>query len=101
MNNVSIRNYAKEDYPSLKQILIEGGLFDETWDSEKGLEKRIIEKPDSIIVAVMNGQVIGCVYLVDDFFPFIFRLAVKKRFRRQGIGKKLVAEAIERLKKHG
>jgi len=96
-----MRTYTKEDYPSLKQTLIEGNLYDKTWDAEIALNKRIMEKPDSIIVAVVDNQVIGCVYLVDDFIPFIFRLVVKKDFRKQGIGKMLIAEAISILKKHG
>ena len=101
MNDVTIRNYNKEDYFSVKEMLVEGGLFDETWDAEKSLEKRIEEKPDSIIVAIFENCVIGCVYLVDDILPLIFRLAVKKQYRRRGIGKMLINEAAGRLKQHG
>lgn len=101
MNNVSIRNYTKKDYLSLKKNLIEAGMFAETWDSESKLSERIGTKPDSIIVAIIDDDVVGCVYLVDDILPFIFRLAVKRQFRKQGIGKQLMEEAIKRLKKHG
>jgi ribosomal protein S18 acetylase RimI-like enzyme len=101
VDTISIRNYKKDHYASVKEILIEGELFDKTWDAEELLEKRIAEKPDSIIVAIIDGKVLGCVYLVDDFLPFIFRLAVKKTYRKRGIGKMLVQEAVQRLKKHG
>jgi ribosomal protein S18 acetylase RimI-like enzyme len=101
METVKIRNYKNIDYPSVNKILREGDLFDENWDNEEKLNNRINEKHDSILVAVIKEQVVGCVYLVDDILPLIFRLAVKKEFRRQGIGKLLVEEAAKHLRKHG
>lgn len=101
MNTVSIRDYKKSDYLFLKETLGEGELFDETWDSEEMLAKRITDRPDSIVVAVIDNKVVGCVYLVDDFLPFIFRLSVKKQYRKQGIGTMLIQEAVKRLRKHG
>ncbi len=101
MDTVIIRSYTTEDYFSVKETLIEGELFDKTWDAEAMLTKRITDKPDSIVVAVINDEVIGCIYLIDDVLPFVFRLVVKKQFRRQGIGKMLIQEASKRLKEHG
>ncbi|HSX09868.1 MAG TPA: GNAT family N-acetyltransferase [Candidatus Saccharimonadales bacterium] len=101
MNEVTFRNYGKDDYSSVKEILIEGSLYDETWDSEDALEKRISEKPDSIVLAVLDNRVVGCVYLVDDILPLIFRLAVKEKYRKKSIGKMLIEEASKRLKEHG
>jgi len=101
MDSVRIRNYKKDDYTSVREILIEGGLFEETWDVEERLGKRVIARPESILIAMINDEVIGCVYLIDDIFPLIFRLAVKKQFRKQGIGKMLIDEAIKRLKEYG
>lgn len=99
--NIVIRNYRPEDYASVKLILEEGGLFDPGWDAEEKLIKRIEEKRDSIIVACIEDIVVGNIFLVDDFFPFVFHLAVKKEFRKKGIGKKLVEESAKRLKQHG
>ncbi|SRR6266568_4993768 len=101
MHNITIRNYKKNDYISVKEILVEGGLFDSTWDNEEILGKRITEKADSIVIAVIEDEVVGCVYLVDDILPLIFRLCVKEKYRRKGIGKMLIEEAAKRLKKHG
>jgi ribosomal protein S18 acetylase RimI-like enzyme len=101
MNTILVRSYQKSDYLALKETLIEGDLFVDTWDDETTLEKRIDDKPDSIVVAYDNDTVIGCVCLVDDILPFIFRLAVKKNYRKKGVGKMLVDEAIHRLQQHG
>lgn len=101
MNKVTIRNYKIEDYNTVKEILEEGQLYDATWDNEKQLEKRITNKPDSILVSIVDSNVVGCVYIVDDVFPFIFRLVVKKQYRERGIGTMLINEAIKILKDHG
>jgi hypothetical protein len=48
MDGVIVRNYTTEDYSSVKEILIEGGLFVESWDVEERLNNRILSKTDSI-----------------------------------------------------
>jgi ribosomal protein S18 acetylase RimI-like enzyme len=101
MDTIWFRNYTKSDYEALKVILQEGKLYDSIWDSEEILKKRSLEKPDTIILAVVGKEVVGCVYVVDDMLPLIFRLAVKEKFRSKGIGKQLIKESIARMKVHG
>jgi len=101
MSKVILRNYIPSDYIKVKEILVEADLYVSTWDDEERLKNRIENKADSIIVAVIDEKVVGNVYLIDDVLPFIFRLAVKKEYRNHGIGKSLISEAIDRLKKHG
>lgn len=97
-----IRNYNPEtDFPSVRQNLQEGNLFWEEWDGEEKLRKRSQKKPDSVVVAVIDNQVVGNVFLVDDIYPYVFRLAVRKEFRRKGVGQQLMEEAMKRLKEHG
>ncbi len=97
----TIRNYLPEDYLSVKEILEEGGLFDANWDTEEKLRKRIEEKPDSIIVAIIDNEVVGNIFLIDDFFPFVFHLAVKENQRGKGVGGMLMDESIKILREHG
>lgn len=89
------------DYLAVKKNLEEGNLYDPDWDSEERLSKRVTDKPDSVIVALVKDEVVGSVFLTDDFYPYINRLAVRQQFRRQGIGEQLLNEAMSRLKKHG
>src|SRR5437870_4388923 len=98
---VQLLNYTQADYEAVKQILEESELFDPIWDSEKRLNKRIQEKPDSIIIATIGDNVVGNVFIVDDFYPYVFRLIVRQTYRRQGIGMQLMDKAIEKLKEHG
>jgi ribosomal protein S18 acetylase RimI-like enzyme len=97
-----IRNYIhSKDFNTVKDNLIEAGMFDEVWEDEKRLELRSKFKPDSMIVAELGDKVVGSVFLADDFYPYVFRLVVKKDNRGKGIGTKLLEEAIKRLKAHG
>ncbi|QQG39846.1 MAG: GNAT family N-acetyltransferase [Candidatus Aenigmatarchaeota archaeon] len=102
MENVQIRDYTDADYNQVKQILIEGNLFDETLDSRDNLRKKIERDPASIIVAVFDNRVIGNAYIVEDGWAhFIFRLSVSKEHRKRGVGKLLMQAAEKRMKDRG
>ncbi|HKC14782.1 MAG TPA: GNAT family N-acetyltransferase [Patescibacteria group bacterium] len=96
-----LRNYdSVGDFQSVKQNLEEAGIFWEEWEGETKPRRRSRGYPDSIIVAVVGTQVVGSVFLVDDFFPYAFRLVVKEEFRGRGIGSQLMDEAEKRAKDH-
>ncbi len=44
MNQVIIRSYEKDEYSAVKQILTESGLFEEEWDNNELLEKRLFTR---------------------------------------------------------
>lgn len=98
---IEIRNYQASDYQVVREILEKGNLFYDVCDSENNLERTIKQEPDSILVAVENGKVIGTVCTVSGFIPFIFRLAVHPNYRNRGIGMKLMQSAEQVLKKKG
>ncbi len=102
MVDIKIRPYILLDYPSVKQNLIEGNLFYENMDAEERLAEKIQRSPDSILVAVLDGRVVGNVLIIEDGWgPFLFRLAVSQSFREKGIGTKLLEEAENKLKDKG
>ena len=54
------------------------------------------------IVAVFSGLVIGCGRVViNDFFSKIGRVAVKKKYRNKGVGKKIIIKLIDISIKNG
>ncbi|OGH21610.1 MAG: hypothetical protein A2629_01760 [Candidatus Levybacteria bacterium RIFCSPHIGHO2_01_FULL_41_15] len=102
MLNIEIRSYVPSDYPSVKKNLTEGGIYDENMDAEERLTEKIQRNPDSILVAVLDGQVVGNVLIMEDGWgPLLFRLAVGQSFREKGIGTKLLEEAENKLKDKG
>lgn len=67
-------------------------------DPKKGtaeaLQERISRFPDSILICVQDGEVIGIAFTrEDEWGTFISRLFVRKDWRKQGIGRLLVRYA--------
>ena len=98
---MEIRNYNPSNYREVREILEAGKLFYEVCDSEKNLERKIQKEPDSILVAVEDGRVVGTAFIISGFIPFIFRLAVHPNYRNRGIGMKLMQFAEQVLKEKG
>ncbi|KKR76844.1 MAG: Acetyltransferase, GNAT family [Candidatus Levybacteria bacterium GW2011_GWA2_40_8] len=99
---LELRNYRPgRDYLAVRQNLIEGEIYWEEWDSQEGIERRFRRSPDSIVVAAFGDRIVGSVFLSDELYPYIYRLAVRTDFRGRGIGEQLMDEAIRRLKLHG
>lgn len=98
---INIRNYHTKDFSDVKKILEKGNLFWEKSDNKKELEKKIKKDPLSIIVAVENNKIVGTQFIVTDFMPFLFRLAVHPDYRGRGIGMKLMQKGEKILRKKG
>ncbi|MBI2579337.1 MAG: GNAT family N-acetyltransferase [Candidatus Aenigmarchaeota archaeon] len=66
------------------------------------MRKKIKHDPESIIVAEEGGKIIGCVFIIyDPWSSFIYRLGVLPKYRRKGLGTKLMEEAERILKERG
>src|SRR3989344_302141 len=90
---IKIKPYTPEDYPNVKAIYEEGDLFAESIDTEENLKTKIERDPESILVAVKGQQIVGTVSLLEDGrMAYIFRVAVKKTERKQGIAAMLLGE---------
>ena len=100
---IKIRNYQSDDYSKVKKLLEEARMFDPVWDSEVNLNGKVINNPRSVLVAIVNNEVVGIVLIIDygPKLQFLFRLAVKKEFRRQGVASLLIDFAFNAAKKKG
>lgn len=93
---IKIRNYKKTDYSQVASILKEANLFDELWDSKDNLSGMVDKNPESIIVAEDNNNfVVGNLFIVPygTKIAYLFRLAVRKNYRKQGIASALIQHA--------
>lgn len=100
---LKIRSYLENDYPSVRKILKEAKMFDKTWDSKENYSGMIKNDNNSILVATQNDHVVGNIILVSpsgSTIAFLFRLAVKKEYRKKRIGSKLIYSAEAILKKN-
>ena len=97
-----IRCYKDSDYQDVKANLQEGNLYNPDCDKRESLREKIKTDPNSIIVAVVDEKVVGNIYVVaEPWCAFIFRLAVRKSYRKSGIGSLLLKEAERKLAKTG
>lgn len=99
---MNIRNYKDEDYPQLKYLLEVSGVYSNFIDRREIFKKKIEADPESIIVAEEDDTIIGCVFLINDYWnPFIMHLAVHPDYRNKGIGGILCQIAEQRLRAKG
>lgn len=98
-----IRDYNNSDYASVKAILEESELFDTVWDSEKNLNSMITNHSNGLFVALDNNSVIGCAFIISfgSKVAWIFRLAVKKDYRKHGVATQIITYAENILKNQG
>jgi aminoglycoside 3-N-acetyltransferase I len=107
-----IKKLAKNDLPLFKELIL---LFHEVFDikNTKGAEEsylnNLLKKPGFIAcVVIRENKVIGglTAYELPLYYGnysevYIYDMAVKQEFQRQGIGKKLIAELKQICKKNG
>lgn len=71
-------------------------------DSEEGIKKYLERNPNTCFVAKENNKILGVILAGHDGRRgYIHHTAVDTNYRKQGIGKSLVAKAIEALKEEG
>lgn len=80
---------------------IERETFSEPWSKASFLDA-ISEENNHYIVAVIDGSVVGyCGYYGVAGEGYIYNVAVSPRFRRQGIGYKMLSELIRHAEERG
>jgi predicted N-acetyltransferase YhbS len=103
---VKIRNYNSSDYKQVadlyKQSALYGGQYDDARDSEEKLQKLIENKPDAILVAESDNEIIGTVTIFEDGrFAWLYRFAVNKGEQESEATQMLWNKAGGILKKSG
>ncbi len=91
----------KTDFESVKTNLQMNDMFDGEWDSEEKLQKLVNEKPNSILVAEVDGKVIGSIFQTDRLYPYFWRLIVHIDYRGKGIGEQLLNAVEQQLTEDG
>jgi ribosomal-protein-alanine N-acetyltransferase len=94
---VIVRPVQERDIPAL--LTIEQACFEELWRYDAVSFRDIIETHPYFVVAELNGKVVGYQFnALDGDFGYLVRIAVHPSVGGQGIGARLMSEAIHFFK---
>ena len=97
--NITIRNYKDEDFPAMEQLLKARGIPYEPSQKRDSLKRKLAYDPDSVMVAEAHTRLLGTVVLT--YHPeqcSIHDLAIHPAYNGAGLEKRLLDEAIKRIK---
>lgn len=99
-----IRLMALSDYEQVYQLWLScaGMGLNNLDDSREGIERFLKRNPENCFVAEKDEKIIGVIIAGNDGRRgYIYHTAVNPDYRKQGIGKKLVDNAMSALEKEG
>jgi len=101
MADFEIREMKIEDYDGLHALwmTINGFGIRSVDDSREGVERFLKRNPQSSVVAVADGRIVGGILCGHDGRRgCLYHVCVEKGFRRRGIGTAMVVKAMNALK---
>ena len=98
---MEIRTMKIEDYEGVYKLWmsIKGFAIRSIDDAREGVERFIKRNPDTSVVAVENGEIVGSILCGHDGRRgCLYHVCVAEQYRRRGIGKAMVIQAMNALK---
>jgi len=97
-----IRSFQPSDDAAVVQLWKDCNLVVPWNDPLRDIRRKLRVQPELFLVGVATGELIASVMAgYDGHRGWLNYLAVAPRFRRKGIGRKMVAEAEDRLRQMG
>lgn len=101
-SNFVIRTMAIEDYPGVKNLWmsIKGFAIRSIDDSKEGVERFLKRNPETSVVAVADGKIVGSILCGHDGRRgCLYHVCVDEQYRMHGIGKSMVVFCMKALQK--
>lgn len=102
MDKIIIRNMTIEDYDGVYKLWmsIKGFAIRSIDDSREGVERFLLRNPDTSVVAVDNGRIVGSILCGHDGRRgCLYHVCVHEDYRMQGIGKRMVVHCMNALER--
>jgi len=100
----NIRTMEESDYEEVYDLwtTIHGFAMRSIDDSKEGVYKFLKRNPNTSVVAVVDGKIVGTILAGHDGrHGSLYHVCVKEEYRKHGIGKAMVTSAMIRLKEEG
>lgn len=100
--DVNIREMTVEDIEEVRDLWmgIKGFGIRSIDDSREGVERFIKRNPTTSIVAIYNEEIIGSILCgYDGRYACMYHVCVNEKYRKHGVGHKMVQACMEALKK--
>jgi ribosomal protein S18 acetylase RimI-like enzyme len=98
MDTIAIRQFLLEEYDRVVAVWQQAGLDIRPGDDRTAIARKLERDPELFLVACDGDQIVGTVIGgYDGRRGYLYHLGVLPRYRRHGIGRRLVEEACRRL----
>ncbi len=97
----TVRTMTIADYEGVHDLwmTIKGFAIRSIDDSKEGVERFLVRNPETSVVAVENGKIVGAILCGHDGRRgCLYHVCVHEDYRMQGIGKAMVVFCMEKLK---
>ena len=97
----TVRTMTAEDYEGVYALWmsIKGFAIRSIDDSKEGVARFLLRNPDTSVVAVEDGRIIGAILCWHDGRRgCLYHVCVRQECRRKGVGKAMVVFCMEKLK---
>lgn len=97
----TVRTMTAEDYEGVYALWmsIKGFAIRSIDDSKEGVARFLLRNPDTSVVAVEDGRIIGAILCGHDGRRgCLYHVCVRQECRRRGVGKAMVVFCMEKLK---
>jgi ribosomal protein S18 acetylase RimI-like enzyme len=99
---IEIRPAGPEDISAVLALWRDAAAAPTTTDDAEGVAALLARDPGALLVAESSGRIVGSVIAGwDGWRGSVYRIAVAPAFRREGLGRRLLHEAEERLRRVG
>lgn len=102
MEQFEIRSMTAQDFDQVHKLWMEihGFGIRSMDDSREGVERFLKRNPGCSVVAVMDGQIVGSILCGHDGRRgCLYHVCVQAEHRKKGIGRAMVVQAVDALKK--